>query len=931
MAFERASPPPRFLAPEVVQTSTMDCGPAALKCLLEGFGIPAHYGRLREACQTDVDGTSIDAIEDVAVQLGLQAEQTMVPLNHMLLPESRSLPALAVTRQPNGLTHFVVVWSCHGPFVQVMDPATGRRWPLRKRFLGEVYRHSLPMSAAVWRTWAGLTDFASPLHQRLQRLGLETQECDALIGAAREDTGWQSLATLDAAASLATAVVDAGGLRRGVEARALVQRYVEPEQPNVSSASGAIPDVFWSVRPLPQASRGDHTGEEQLVLRGAVLVRVRGRRPSRPPHVGTPQADGEPQSSDQTEVDSDPSAASTATVPASEIEDESPPLPPDLAAALEETPSQPEREIWQALRADGLLTPTILGLAIVLAAMGVTGEAILFRGLMELGKHVGLESLQVQLMWAVCILMALLLLLELPMGTATLRLGRRLEMRLRLAFLHKIPRLGERYFHSRLTSDMAQRAHDLRQFRTIPILGSRVLRTACQLMLTTVGIIWIAPNNALIAILALLWAMGLSILAHPMLSEYDMRVRTHIGALSRFYLDACLGLAPVRTHGAERALRREHENLLVEWAHASLAVSRLGAVTQSVGTLISSGFAVWMVFNHLNRDGANTLLLLYWSLMLPVLGQQLVQIVQLYISQRNNTLRLLEPLSAPDEEETPPSTTTRDAPLGGVTIEMQDVDVHASGQLILRQVNLTIAAGEHIAIVGPSGAGKSSLVGLLLGWWQPTAGRLLVDGDTLDGVRLNALRRATAWVEPAVQLWNRSLLDNLRYGAPSSAPNTALGLALEEADLLDILERLSDGLQTRLGEGEGLVSGGEGQRVRFGRAILRPHIRLVILDEPFRGLDRDKRRALLDTARRYWRHATLICITHDVGETQSFERVVVIENGRICEDDAPATLKQQPDSRYRALLASEDAVRSGMWQGAYWRRLWLESGRLRER
>lgn len=672
------------------------------------------------------------------------------------------------------------------------------------------------------------------------------------------------------------------------------------------------------------------------MLRGAVLVRVHGRHPTSPPQSSQPQSEVSFEETGPTTAQPAGPAAVLAATATQRDDGPPPPLSPDLAAALEETPSQPEREIWQALRADGLLTPAVLMLALALAALGVTGEAVLFRGLMELGKHLGFEGLRFQLIVAVCLLMALLLLLELPLGAAVLRLGRRLEMRLRLAFLDKIPRLGEHYFHSRLTSDMAQRAHDLRQFRTIPILGSRVWRTACQLLLTTAGIIWLAPGNAPIAVLALLWAMGLSILVHPVLAERDMRVRTHIGALSRFYLDACLGLAPVRTHGAERALRREHENLLVEWARASLAVSHLGVATQSVSALISSGFAVWMVLNHLSHNGASPLLLLYWALSLPVLGQQLVQIMQLYTSQRNNTLRLLEPLGAPDEEApAPPADPVAPAdpaPVAtGVTIEMQDVDVQASGHTLLRQINLTIAAGEHIAIVGPSGAGKSSLVGLLLGWSQPSAGRLQVDGHPLQGPQLYALRRATAWVEPAVQLWNRSLLDNLRYGAPQNAPGLDLSLALEEADLLDILERLPDGLQTRLGEGGGLVSGGEGQRVRFGRAFLRPGIRLVILDEPFRGLDRDKRRALLAVARRYWRHATLICITHDVGETQSFERVAVIEDGRIREDGAPAILRQHPESRYRALLEAEQAVRSGMWQGAYWRRLWIEAGQLRER
>src|ERR687886_415030 len=133
----------RLLAAEVVQTSAMDCGPAALTCLLGGFGISVSYGRLREACQTDVDGTSIDTLEEAAVQLGLEAEQIMVPVDHLLLPEAEALPALVVVRLANGFTHFVIAWRRHGRFVQVMDPVTGRRWPTCRRFLDELYVHTL--------------------------------------------------------------------------------------------------------------------------------------------------------------------------------------------------------------------------------------------------------------------------------------------------------------------------------------------------------------------------------------------------------------------------------------------------------------------------------------------------------------------------------------------------------------------------------------------------------------------------------------------------------------------------------------------------------------------------------------------------------------------------------------------------------------------
>jgi ATP-binding cassette subfamily B protein len=260
---------------------------------------------------------------------------------------------------------------------------------------------------------------------------------------------------------------------------------------------------------------------------------------------------------------------------------------------------------------------------------------------------------------------------------------------------------------------------------------------------------------------------------------------------------------------------------------------------------------------------------------------------------------------------------------------MEGVGVQVAGHTILEKIDLTIEAGSHVAIVGPSGAGKSSLVGILLGWHRPVAGRVLVDGKPLDGRLLERLRRQTAWVDPGVMLWNRSFLDNLHYGAPS-APSLPLAPVLEAADLRGVLEKLPDGLQTPLGEGGTLVSGGEGQRVRLGRAMLQPGVQLVILDEPFRGLDRERRRELLARARRWWPEATLLCITHDVGETRAFERVLVIEGGHIVEDGTPDDLAAPPGSRYRALLEAEEAVREGLWSSGLWRRLRLEEGRLVE-
>ena len=105
---------------------------------------------------------------------------------------------------------------------------------------------------------------------------------------------------------------------------------------------------------------------------------------------------------------------------------------------------------------------------------------------------------------------------------------------------------------------------------------------------------------------------------------------------------------------------------------------------------------------------------------------------------------------------------------------------------------------------------------------------------------------------------------------------------------------------------------------------------LDILDEHLRGLDLHQRRHLFANARQHWQDVTLLCITHDVGETQDFSRVLVMEGGRIVEDGAPQTLAAQPHSRYRALLAADATLQQETWSGASWRRLWLEQGQLRD-
>jgi len=288
-------------------------------------------------------------------------------------------------------------------------------------------------------------------------------------------------------------------------------------------------------------------------------------------------------------------------------------------------------------------------------------------------------------------------------------------------------------------------------------------------------------------------------------------------------------------------------------------------------------------------------------------------------------------LTTPEEREAPPAAAAAGDTAGrGVRIAMRDVLVRAGGHTLIDDVSVVIEPGSHVGIVGSSGAGKSTLVGLLLGWHTPAAGAITVDEEPLDSAALRRLRAETAWVDPSVQLWNASLLTNLTYG---NDPGDALPMdrVVAGAELQHILRGLPDGLQSTLGDGGSLVSGGEGQRVRFGRAMGRGKARLVILDEPFRGLPRPQREAFLDRARRLWAGATLLCVTHDLQATKTLDRVLVVEGGRIVEDGAPADLAATAGSRYARLLAAEVELGDTLWSDAVWRRLVVQDGQLRAR
>ncbi|MEZ4737288.1 MAG: ABC transporter ATP-binding protein [Caldilineaceae bacterium] len=911
--------------------------------MLLGYQIAVTDAQLIAALAEHTQENSPNTLIQTAQTFGLTVEQAMLPAD--ILQVADALPILVLLRPiSEEAPHWAIVWNRVGPFFQVFDPQLGRLWMRSAQLLSELESGEFLLTAEVWRELSTADLFRHFLQRRLQALQLSPSQSDELIPTVYMPPHGYGPAVLDAAIRTVEHMVQQRGVQRGAEAAQVItatftqmlQLLVEQRQLMAPANWAVIPDVQAPI--LEQAA---------VRLRGIVSLHVVG--------VATEIAAPINQEADSTVQQRSAQCGEEAT---ESRDKEAQERATDGTARTDETTApQSQRSVLSFLQEEGLLSPTLIAIAVAFAGAGMFFQAVLFQSLAQLSLQ--LETVE-QRLWTIALMLAFtltLLGLKWFSHSAVLKLGHRLDGRLRLAVLERIPALSNAYFQQISPGDMIERIHQVRAVRKLPFYASELLYIAVQFLMTVVGLFLLDWLSALLTFIKLVLPFATMYISGYLGSEAQ-RTRIYLGFLSRFYLDAMQGLVAIRTHGAEQATRREYETLLGKWVQSNINVYWGEWWFNTFSTALSylvTALIIWLYVLR-ERNPANLLLLTYWSVNLESLRGPLIFLSISYLLDQWKATRFMQLLDAPieadlapkptldqttaatiamaatAEKETKASTAEASGPTAagahsqGVEIRFQGVRVEAAEQVIFHEIDLTIPAGSQLAIVGPSGAGKSTLVGLLLGWHYPAAGQIRIDGEPLHFERLQQLRTEVAWVDPAIQLWNRSFLYNLRYGG-SQVP---LNWIIAQADLRAVLERLPDGMQTRLG-GEGrLISGGEGQRTRFGRGMQRQDARLVILDEAFRGLDREKRRTLLARARAYWPQATFLCVTHDVGQTQTFDRVLVVEQGRIVEDDTPAALLARPGSRYKALLNAEDAVREKLWSSETWRRLWLENGHVSE-
>ena len=216
--------------------------------------------------------------------------------------------------------------------------------------------------------------------------------------------------------------------------------------------------------------------------------------------------------------------------------------------------------------------------------------------------------------------------------------------------------------------------------------------------------------------------------------------------------------------------------------------------------------------------------------------------------------------------------------------------------------SLRIAAGRRTGLVGPSGSGKSTALALLQRFHDLDRGRILIDGQDIAQITQESLRRAISFVPQDISLLHRSILENIRYGRPE-ALDREVRAAAEAARCRDFIEALPSGFSTIVGDRGTRLSGGQRQRIAIARALLKDSP-IVLLDEATSSLDGESEELIRQALDRLMRDRTVIAIAHRLSTLRSFDRIVVLDRGRVAQDGPPEELLRR-SGPYRTLMESE--------------------------
>jgi subfamily B ATP-binding cassette protein MsbA len=414
---------------------------------------------------------------------------------------------------------------------------------------------------------------------------------------------------------------------------------------------------------------------------------------------------------------------------------------------------------------------------------------------------------------------------------------------------------------------------------------------------TVVGMLYVMlSNSAYLSLTLLMMAPGIALVATVVSRRYreiSRRIQGSMGSVTGTVGESVNAHREVRVYGGQqhevaRFADVSHQARRLNMKIATTAASSSTAI-QSVAAL-ALALLVYLatrpqVINGIT-PGVFVAVLTAMGAMMPSLKRlaNIQATIQRGISAAEDLFYVIDLPPEQDQGHRVLEHTRGDLRFEGVRLRYPGSDTDA-----LRGVDLHCAPGTVTALVGRSGSGKSTLVSLLPRFQEPSAGRIVLDGQDYREYTLASLRRQIGWVGQSVVLFDGTIAQNIAYGELGGASEEEIVAAAEAANAMEFIRRMPQGIHSPIGQGGGLLSGGQRQRLAIARAILK-NAPILVLDEATSALDTESERLIQQALQRLMRDRTTLVIAHRLSTIEHADQIAVMDQGRIVERGTHAEL-----------------------------------------